>query len=217
MEFAGRYLIPASPEAVWAAINDAEILKACIPGCEKIEKTDVTHFIATMTFKIGPVKATYKGRVELSETDPPKRCLLKGEGQSGIAGFARGEAEVFLVPDRSGTALSYTAKATVGGKLARIGQRLIDGAAKKIADNFFSRFAAILIATPSSDATAPDAVPPELTSDIASPPLVEAAPTTNIPPVKSAPLGRDGLAPEIWVIGLIAVIVILLVLFGLVL
>src|SRR5580698_1381556 len=137
MEFTGRYLIPASPEAVWAAINDAEILKACIPGCEQMEKTDATHFIATTTLKIGPVKATFKGRVELSEMDPPKRCVLKGEGQGGVAGFARGEAEVFLAPDGSGTVLSYTAKATVGGKLAQIGQRLIDGAAKQIADNFF--------------------------------------------------------------------------------
>jgi hypothetical protein len=204
MEFTGHYVIPASPEAVWAAINDPEILKASIPGCEQMEKTDATHFVAATTLKIGPVKATFKGRVELSEMDPPKRCVLKGEGQGGVAGFARGEAEVLLVPDGSGTVLSYTAKATVGGKLAQIGQRLIDGAAKQIADNFFSRFAAILTAAPVEVAT-----PVAMT---APPPLVERAPT-----VASADARREGLAPEIWVIGLIAVIVILLVLFGLVL
>jgi hypothetical protein len=200
MEFTGRYIIPASPEAVWAAINDAEILKACVPGCEQMEKTDATHFIAATTLKIGPVKATFKGRVELTEMDPPRRCVLKGEGQGGVAGFARGEAEVLLAPEAGGTALSYVAKATVGGKLAQIGQRLIDGAAKQIADNFFSRFAAILSATPATAEAAPEAMPP----------LVEVA-----RPVAHA--RREGLAPEIWVVGLIAVIVILLLLFGLVL
>jgi hypothetical protein len=204
MEFTGHYVIPASPEAVWAAINDPEILKASIPGCEQMEKTDATHFVAATTLKIGPVKATFKGRVELSQMDPPKRCVLKGEGQGGVAGFARGEAEVLLAPDGSGTVLSYTAKATVGGKLAQIGQRLIDGAAKQIADNFFSRFAAILTAAPVEAAT-----PVAMT---APPPLVESTPT-----VASSDAPRAGLAPEIWVIGLIAVIVILLVLFGLVL
>jgi carbon monoxide dehydrogenase subunit G len=205
MEFTGRYVIPASPEVVWAAINDPEILKASIPGCEQMEKTDATHFVAATTLKIGPVKATFKGRVELSEMDPPKRCVLKGEGQGGVAGFARGEAEVLLAPEAGGTVLAYTAKATVGGKLAQIGQRLIDGAAKQIADNFFSRFAAILTAAPTVVETAPT------DSVVAStPPLAENAPAVT-------DTRREGLAPEIWVIGLIAVIVILLVLFGLVL
>jgi uncharacterized protein len=204
MEFTGQYLIPASPQTVWAAINDAEILKACIPGCEQMEKTDPTHFIAATTLKIGPVKATFKGRVELSEMDPPRRCVLKGEGQGGVAGFARGEAEVLLTPQEGGTALSYTAKATVGGKLAQIGQRLIDGAAKQIADNFFARFAATLSAKPAGpDAVAPEQVP-------AAPAPAENAPVTEPQPRTR----REGLAPEIWVIGLIAVIAILLVLFG---
>ncbi len=213
MEFTGRYLIPAAPEAVWAAINDTEILKACIPGCEQMEKIDATHFLVATTLKIGPVKATFKGRVALSEMDPPKRCVLKGEGQGGVAGFARGEAEVLLAPDAGGTVLSYTAKATVGGKLAQIGQRLIDGAAKQIADNFFSRFAAILTAAPAdADAAILDLMAPGLAQAVAAPPLVEGA-----PPVAGTVSLRQGLAPEIWVIGLIAVIVILLVLFGLVL
>ncbi|MGA9795684.1 MAG: carbon monoxide dehydrogenase subunit G [Rhizomicrobium sp.] len=214
MEFTGRYIIPASPEAVWAAINDAEILQACIPGCERMEKTDAAHFVAATTLKIGPVKATFKGRVELSEMDPPRRCVLKGEGQGGVAGFARGEAEVMLAPDGEGTALSYVAKATVGGKLAQIGQRLIDGAAKQIADNFFSRFAAVLTATPAGAeaATREAFVPGQEPAVVAPPPLVEAA-----PPIEELRQRREGLAPEVWVIGLIAVIVILLLLFGLVL
>jgi uncharacterized protein len=211
MEFTGRYVIPASPEAVWAAINDPEILKACIPGCETMEKTDPTHFAAAATLKIGPVKATFKGRVELSEMDPPKRCVLKGEGQGGVAGFARGEAEVVLTPGEGGTVLTYTAKATVGGKLAQIGQRLIDGAAKQIADNFFSRFAAALTATPAgAEAAIPEAMSPELGPQVAVPPFVERVPTVN-----DSSLRRNGLAPEVWVIGLIAVIAILLLLFGL--
>jgi carbon monoxide dehydrogenase subunit G len=218
MEFIGRYVIPAAPEAVWAAINDPEILKACIPGCETMEKTDATHFIAAARLKIGPVSATFKGRVELSELDPPKRCVLKGEGQGGVAGFARGEAEVLLAPGEGGTELSYTAKATVGGKLAQIGQRLIDGAAKQIADNFFSRFAAVLTAAPAGPGAAIlDAMAPELAPLVTAPPLVEGAPPTGTPPVKDVELRREGLAPEIWVIGLIAVIAILLLLFGLVL
>lgn len=214
MEFTGRYVIPASPEIVWAAINDPEILKACIPGCEAMDKTDATHFTAAAKLKIGPVSATFKGRVELSELDPPKRCVLKGEGQGGVAGFARGEAEVLLAPGETGTVLSYVAKATVGGKLAQIGQRLIDGAAKQIADNFFSRFAAALSAAPAdADSAILDAMAPGLALRVAAPPLVEDAPPTDTPPVID--FRRDGLAPEIWVVGLIAVIVILLVLFGL--
>jgi carbon monoxide dehydrogenase subunit G len=213
MEFTGRYVIPASPEAVWAAINDPEILKACIPGCEQMEKTDAAHFVAATALKIGPIKATFKGRIELSEMDPPKRCVLKGEGQGGVAGFARGEAEVLLAPETGGTLLSYTAKATIGGKLAQIGQRLIDGATKQIADNFFSRFAAILTASPAgAEAAVLEAMAPELGPAVTAPPLAESA-----PPVAGGDTRREGLAPEIWVIGLIAVIVILLVLFGLVL
>ena len=210
MEFTGRYVIPAAPEIVWAAINDPEILKACIPGCETMEKTDPTHFRAAAKLRIGPVRATFKGLVELSELEPPKRCVLKGEGQGGVAGFARGQAEVLFSPDEGGTILSYTAKATVGGKLAQIGQRLIDGAAKQIADGFFSRFVAALAATPTdaNSAATDGAAPP-----VAAPPLIEGASQANTPLVTE--FRREGLAPEIWVIGLIAVIVILLLFFGL--
>jgi len=196
MEFKGQYLIPAPPKTVWDALNDQEILRQCIPGCERIEKTDATHFSASAVLKIGPVKATFKANLTLDNLDPPHRCTLKGEGQGGVAGFARGDAEVVLTPDRDGTFLTYTAQATIGGKLAQIGQRLIDGAAKQIADDFFVRFSAAA-ATMSGPEAAPAELPPK------------AAPIVEQPPQK-----RDGLAPEIWVVGLIAVILILLLVFG---
>ena len=150
MEFKGRYLIPASPEKVWNSLNDPQILRQCVPGCERMDKTDDTHFSAAAVLKIGPVKATFNANIALDNLDPPHRCTLKGEGQGGVAGFARGEAEIVLTPEGDGTALSYTAQAQIGGKLAQIGQRLIDGAAKQIADDFFVRFAAAV-------ANAPDA------------------------------------------------------------
>jgi carbon monoxide dehydrogenase subunit G len=201
MEFSGRYVIPASPQAVWAALNDPAVLKACINGCEEMEKTDPSHFAASVTLKIGPVKATFKGKVAMEEMDPPHRCVLKGEGSGGVAGFAKGEAEIVLTPEGSGTVLSYTAKANIGGKLAQIGQRLIDGAARQIADDFFARFANVVGCTPG-------AILPQERETI----HVEAELRADGAAEEEA--RREGLAPEIWVVGLIAVIVILLILFG---
>lgn len=197
MDFTGRYVIPVPPEVVWAAINDPDILKACIPGCQEMTKTDPAHFEAAVTLKIGPVKATFRGKVALEELDPPRRCVLKGEGQGGAAGFARGEAEVVLAPENDTTVLSYTAKATVGGKLAQIGQRLIDGAARQIADAFFAKFVA---AVSGGMAAVPASVPETFQSETTA----ALAPNSE----------REGVAPEIWIVGLIGVIVILLVLFG---
>lgn len=202
MDFVGRYVVPAPPETVWAAINDPEILKACIPGCQSMSKTDPTHFEAAVLLKIGPVKATFKGKVGLEDLDPPRRCILKGEGQGGVAGFARGEAEVLLEPADGGTILSYTAKANVGGKLAQIGQRLVDGAAKQLADEFFAKFAAMVggpVTVPAGGTEAHGPAVPTLQNE-------------------GHPAGvREGLTPEIWVAGLIAVIVVLLILFRMVL
>ncbi|HTT85599.1 MAG TPA: carbon monoxide dehydrogenase subunit G [Rhizomicrobium sp.] len=197
MDFTGRYEIPASPEHVWAALNDPSILQSCIPGCEGLTRRDAHHFDAVAALRIGPVKAAFRAVIEQTELDPPRRCVLKGEGRGGPAGFGRGEAEVLLASDGKGTVLTYTARATIGGKLARIGQRLIDGAARQIADDFFARFAAQIVTGPAAPAEA--AALPE-------PALDGAAQTEEI--------RREGLAPEIWVIGLIAVIIILLVLFG---
>jgi len=198
MEFKGRYLIAASPEKVWIALNDPEVLRKCVPGCERLDKTDPTHFVAAAVLKIGPVKATFNANLELSDLDPPRRCTLKGEGQGGVAGFARGEAEVVLTPAEGGTELTYTAQAAIGGKLAQIGQRLIDGAARQIADDFFARFAAAVAAQPEVAVAEP------------------AAPPTPPPTVAPVEEKRGGLAPEVWVVGLIALIAILLLLFGVV-
>jgi carbon monoxide dehydrogenase subunit G len=201
MEFTGRYAIPASPEAVWDGLNDPELLKTCIPGCEEIEKTSPTDFIAKATLKIGPMKATFRGKVTLSNLDPPHRCTLSGEGQGGVAGFAKGNAEIALAPEDGGTVLTYSANASVGGKLAQIGQRLIDGAAKQIADEFFSRFAQALTAKAPVAQLAPD-------------PEVEHGPTGFTLLADNSRAARDGVAPEIWVVGLIGVVVILLLILG---
>jgi carbon monoxide dehydrogenase subunit G len=213
MEFSGRYAIPAPPETVWAGLNDPDLLKTCIPGCEQIEKTSPTDFVATARLKIGPVSAAFKGKVALSELDPPHRCILSGEGQGGVAGFAKGDAEVVLKPDASGTVLTYKAKANVGGKLAQIGQRLIDGAAKQIADDFFERFAKAVAPAPASAATDTAEAAAATTGGVAPPPASVRAQLQAVEDRRS----RDGLAPEIWVVGLIAIVAILLVVFGMVL
>ncbi|HEX3432229.1 MAG TPA: carbon monoxide dehydrogenase subunit G [Rhizomicrobium sp.] len=200
MEFTGRYVIPAPPAAVWDALNNPEVLKACIPGCQTLVKTEEHRFEAVATLRIGPVKANFRAVIHQSELDPPRRCVLKGEGQGGVAGFARGEAAVTLAQECNATALSYVARASIGGKLAQVGQRLIDSAAKQIADDFFARFAAQV-------APAPVVAPQELEGPPPPPPFIET-------PVPLASARREGLAPEIWVIGLVGVIVILLVLFG---
>jgi carbon monoxide dehydrogenase subunit G len=200
MDFTGRYVISAPAEAVWAALNDPEILKHCIPGCERLEKTSPTDFNAVVTLKIGPLKASFRGKVTLSDLEPPFRCKLTGEGQGGVAGFAKGHADVELTPEGDGTTLTYTAHASVGGKLAQIGQRLIDGAARQIADDFFGRFSQALAAANPAPALEPD-------------PEIEAMPPSSTP-------GRtrgDVMAPEIWIVGLVGVIVILLLIFGAVL
>lgn len=207
MDFTGRYVIAAPPEKVWEGINDPTILKACIPGCEQLDKTSPTDFVATAKLKIGPVSATFKGKVTLSELQPPSRLTLTGEGQGGVAGFAKGGAEVVLTPEGDGTVLTYTAKASVGGKLAQIGQRLIDGAAKQIADDFFKRFTAALTqpAVLAADPT---------TAELDGVALLH-APHASAQIVADAPSERRGLSPLVWVTGLIAVIVALLLAFGL--
>ena len=136
----GEYRIPATRQQVWAALNDPQVLKDCIPGCDTLEKTDDTHFEATVTSKVGPVKAKFKGAVTLSELDPPNGYTITGEGKGGAAGFAKGGAKVSLNEDGDTTVLSYEAQAAVGGKLAQLGSRLIDGTARKLADEFFTSF-----------------------------------------------------------------------------
>lgn len=140
MDMNGSHRIPAAREAVWAALNDPEILKECIPGCESLEKTSDTEMTAAVTSKIGPVKAKFKGSVTLSNINEPVSYTISGEGKGGVAGFAKGSADVHLEEDGDGTLLTYEAKAQVGGKLAQLGSRLIDSTAKKMAEDFFTSF-----------------------------------------------------------------------------
>jgi carbon monoxide dehydrogenase subunit G len=141
MTMSGEQQLTAPRDRVWAALNDPEVLKACIPGCETLEKTADNEFSAVATNKIGPVKARFKGKVRLSDLDPPNGYKISGEGEGGVAGFAKGGAAVALSDKDGGTLLSYNVEAQIGGKLAQLGQRLIAGAAKKMADDFFVKFA----------------------------------------------------------------------------
>ncbi len=142
MTMSGEYQLPAPREVVWQKLNDAEVLKACIPGCEELEKLSDTEFRAVATSKIGPVKAKFKGKVTLSDIDPPNGYKISGQGDGGVAGFAKGGAVVALSEKDGGTLLTYNVEAQIGGKLAQLGQRLVNGAAKKVADDFFQRFVA---------------------------------------------------------------------------
>jgi len=201
MDMTGEFRIPASRDAVWKALNDPEILKRSIAGCEELEKTSDTEFTAKVTAKVGPVKARFAGKVTLSDLDPPNGYTIAGEGQGGAAGFAKGGAKVRLERDGDGTLLKYTVNAAIGGKLAQIGARLIDGAAHKMAEEFFASFAAN-VAGPAPVAAAAAAGPME------EPPAPPSAAT-----VKAAK-PSEGIRPWIWVGGLIIIAIILLLYFG---
>ena len=144
MNMIGEVQLPASREAVWAMLNEPAVLKSCIPGCESLDKDSHNEFQAVATIKIGPVKARWKGKVKFSELDPPISYRISGEGEGGVAGFAKGGAKVSLADKDGGTLLSYNVEAQIGGKLAQLGQRLINSAAKKTADDFFENFAAAI-------------------------------------------------------------------------
>jgi hypothetical protein len=140
MELSGTRTIAADPETVWAHLNDAETLKACIPGCQELTGSPEEGFAAVVTQKVGPVKATFKGEVQLENIVPGKSYTITGEGKGGVAGFAKGGADVVLTPVEGGTELAYDVQAKVGGKLAQLGSRIIGGFARKMADEFFERF-----------------------------------------------------------------------------
>ena len=153
MEIKGEYRIAAPREKVFAALNDAAILQACIPGCESLEKLSDTEMTAKVRLRIGPVSAAFSGKVTLSDIDPPNGYKISGEGQGGVAGFAKGGAVVALREDGAETILNYDVDAQVGGKIAQVGARLIAGTAKKLADEFFGKFATT-ISNPSPAAVA---------------------------------------------------------------
>jgi carbon monoxide dehydrogenase subunit G len=140
MEMSGEQLIPASQQETWDALNDPQVLKACVPGCEAIDHIADNEYQVQMVARVGPVSAKFKGRLTLSDIKPPSSYSIAFEGQGGPAGFAKGGAQVKLSPQNGGTKLAYDVKASVGGKLAQIGSRLVDAAAKKVADDFFRNF-----------------------------------------------------------------------------
>lgn len=144
MEIAGEERIAASREVVWAALNDPNILRQCIPGCQTLEQKSPTELAATVKLKIGPVSASFSGEVTLSDINAPESYRISGEGKGGIAGFAKGFADVALEEDGAETILRYKADAQVGGKLAQLGSRLIGSTSQKLAQQFFADFNAVL-------------------------------------------------------------------------
>ncbi len=161
MNMSGSYVVDASREDVWAALNDADVLAASIPGCQSLEKISDTELTAEVKAKIGPVRATFKGEIQLSEIVEPERYLLSGEGKGGAAGFAKGSARVRLSETSAGTELSYDVDAKVGGKLAQLGTRLVGGVSKKLAEEFFVNFKArvegVELEEEEAESEAPDA------------------------------------------------------------
>jgi uncharacterized protein len=161
MELTGERLIPADVARTWSALNDPDTLKACIPGCESLTRTGDNSFESVMAVKIGPVNARFKGKVNLTNVQPPTAYTLNFDGQGGGAGFGKGSADVALSPEGDATRLRFNAKAQVGGKMAQVGSRLIDATAQKLAEQFFSAFEAQL-SPPGAAATATPAKPPSL-------------------------------------------------------
>ena len=195
MEMTGEFRIPAPRQRVWEGLNDPEVLKQCIPGCQALEKVSDTEFNGRVIASVGPVRATFGGKVTLSDLNPPQSYTISGEGSGGVAGFAKGGAKVNLAEDGAATVLTYAVQAQVGGKLAQVGSRLIDGVARKMANDFFGHFAAVM--APEQPAPAAAAAEPE---------AVEVEPSPSAPPPQPV---SARLPPAVWVTGL-AVIIILL-------
>ena len=206
MEMSGEYKINAPRQKVWDALNDPEILKQSIPGCEEIDQKSETEMSAKVTAKVGPVKAKFAGEVELSDLNPPNSYRISGEGKGGAAGFAKGGANVSLEDDGDGTLLKYEVDAQVGGKLAQLGARLIDGTAKKMASQFFENFAAAVEGDGAGDEApaAEDAAPAPAAPAAAAAPAPAASETTA--------MAQVGIGT--WVVGAIVAAIILGALFA---
>lgn len=212
MRMDGQANLPAPRETVWAALNDPDILRQAMPGCETMAKLSETEFAATVVAKIGPVKASFNGAVTLTDVTPPYSLRLNGEGKGGAAGFAKGGADVRLEEAADGgTTLFYTVDVQIGGKLAQVGARLIDSAAKSMATEFFQRFAALL--TPPADA-APATTEAELIAAGALPPpppeLLAPAEADEAEAMDDAQQQAKSLPPWIWVGGLLILVALLL-------
>ncbi|HSU44433.1 MAG TPA: carbon monoxide dehydrogenase subunit G [Casimicrobiaceae bacterium] len=173
MELSNTRIVPAPPDAVWAALNDPAVLKACVPGCESLQRTGDDMYELVMSARIGPVSARFTGRMTMTDVDAPHAYTLNFEGQGGAAGFARGDARVTLAAEgEQQTALTYLAKAQVGGKLAQVGSRLVNGVAAKMSDDFFARFVARFAPAEPPDAAGATAAPAAPVTDASSPALL---------------------------------------------
>jgi uncharacterized protein len=241
MDMTGEYRIPAPRQRVWEALNDPEILKAAIPGCEELNKLSDHELDARVKAKVGPVSATFTGKVTLNDLNPPVSYRIAGEGKGGAAGFAKGGAEVNLSEDGTDTILRYNAKADVGGKLAQIGSRLIQGTARKMADDFFGKFSSIVADQHAAEAPPPLApaaaapvapaepvVPAEAVAPLPAAPIPPAPPPVPKPvafqperpraPATTAtplPAAKSGQPWYVWLIGAIVVVIVLFWLLGL--
>ena len=196
MNLQGERLIAAAPEATWAALNEPETLKACIAGCETLERVADDEFLATMALRIGPVNARFKGRLKLENIVPISSYTIAFDGQGGVAGFGKGSADVRLTPEGAGTRLAYAARAQVGGKLAQIGSRLIEGAATKITDDFFDAFEARL---------APEAAAPAAPAEAGAPGVVPAPAAARAPSTAA-----DRLGWLIWIVGAVLAVALII-------
>ena len=208
MDMTGERRIDAPREAVWQALNDPVVLKASIPGCETLEKLSDTDMKATAAVKIGPISARFRGEVHLSDLDPPNGYSIGGEGQGGVAGFAKGGAKVRLEDAGSATLLFYEVHAQVGGKIAQLGARLIDATAKQMADNFFDRFSQEV--APAAPAPALEAVPVRETV-APTRPIPTAPPPSAISPMALVPREPFGLPLAAWIGGAIYLFMLILI------
>ena len=233
MDMTGEYRISAPRQRVWEALNDPETLKAAIPGCEELTKLSDHELEARVRAKVGPVSATFTGKVTLNDLNPPASYRIAGEGKGGAAGYAKGGADVNLVEDGAGTLLRYQAKADVGGKLAQIGSRLIQGTAKKMADDFFGKFSAIVADRYAAESPAPPPPVPPAPETAPAAAGMAAAPTgvmTPPPPPRQVafqperpppvttpkippPTAKSGQPWYVWLIGAIILVIVLFWLF----
>ena len=219
MDMTGERRIPAPRQKVWDALNDPDVLKLCIPGCQTLEKTSDTDFVAAAAVKIGPISARFNGKVHLSDLDPPNSYHISGEGQGGVAGFAKGGADVRLADNDDGTLLTYDVKAQVGGKIAQLGARLIDATSKQMSDMFFNRFTEI-VGTP-DDAPLPQDVQPRVVSadpavegtPLPIPPTLMPTPGPSVSIFALIPSELFGI-PIIGVVGIVLWLIIFLMIFG---
>jgi uncharacterized protein len=212
MEMTGEFRIPATRQRVWEGLNDPEVLKRCIPGCQTLEKVSDTEFNGKVVAAVGPVRATFGGKVMLSDLNPPQSYTISGEGSGGVAGFAKGGAKVNLAEDGAATLLTYAVQAQVGGKLAQVGSRLIDGVARKMANDFFGQFAAVMAPEQSAPAAA-ETRPTAGSATVPAPEPERAAAEPLLPTPLPRPAGIR-LPPAVWVTGLAVIVILLLYFFS---